>query len=565
MPKNLFIDASHPNQTRVVLKSDSDIEDYEYEGKNNNLIKNNIYLGKVSRIEPSLQAAFVDFGRDRHGFLSFNDIQSDYYQIPQSDIEKIKKEEEETRIELQKQSEIDEKDLEEKDLEEKILEPENKLEVSEEEDASNDKNNKIQQSKDYIPRKRYKIQEVIKPNPVILVQVLKDERGLKGAALTTFISIAGKYTVLMPNTPKGGGISRKIFNPIERKKIRQILNLIEIPKEMGLIVRTAGSNKTKNDIENDLKNSISAWEEIKKKAMDSIAPSLVFEESDIIKRSLRDMVDDDVQNIFVEGNEGYQKAKTYIKHLMPKQIKKVKKYRDKTPLFFKNNIENKLYEIYKTEVKLKSGGYLVINPTEALISIDVNSGKSIKQKNVENTALDTNLEAAEEKLKETCRKDRARIQIGRITHFGLMEMSRQRLRESNVKWVMSLTNESQAFKVLKLAEIKCLENKSKEILIYLNKKIMDFLSKNSEEDIVFFQKKNKVKIIFKEDLDFGVNDYKIEFKSKNNKIIDTIQSEIIIKNETNVIKFEEKKNNYKKSFSKNTKRKYYKKYKKKTK
>ena len=597
MPKNLFIDASHPNQTRVVLKSDSDIEDYEYEGKNNNLIKNNIYLGKVSRIEPSLQAAFVDFGRDRHGFLSFNDIQSDYYQIPQSDIEKIKKEEEETRIELQKQSEIDEKDLEEKDLEEKILEPENKLEISEEEDASNDKNNKIQQSKDYIPRKRYKIQEVIKPNQVILVQVLKDERGLKGAALTTFISIAGKYTVLMPNTPKGGGISRKIFNPIERKKIRQILNLIEIPKEMGLIVRTAGSNKTKNDIENDLKNSISAWEEIKKKAMDSIAPSLVFEESDIIKRSLRDMVDDDVQNIFVEGNEGYQKAKTYIKHLMPKQIKKVKKYRDKTPLFFKNNIENKLYEIYKTEVKLKSGGYLVINPTEALISIDVNSGKSIKQKNVENTALDTNLEAAEEiarqikirdlsgliiidfidmhnfsnrrqvekKLKEKCRKDRARIQIGRITHFGLMEMSRQRLRESNVKWVMSLTNESQAFKVLKLAEIKCLENKSKEILIYLNKKIMDFLSKNSEEDIVFFQKKNKVKIIFKEDLDFGVNDYKIEFKSKNNKIIDTIQSEIIIKNETNVIKFEEKKNNYKKSFSKNTKRKYYKKYKKKNK
>ena len=299
----------------------------------------------------------------------------------------------------------------------------------------------------------------------------------------------------MPNTPKGGGISRKIFNPIERKKIRQILNLIEIPKEMGLIVRTAGSNKTKNDIENDLKNSIKSWEEIKNKAMESIAPSLIFEESDIIKRSIRDMVDDDVQNIFVEGNEGYQKAKLYIKQLMPKQIKKVKKYRDKIPLFFKNNIEAKLYEIYKTEVKLKSGGYLVINPTEALVSIDVNSGKSIKQKNVESTALDTNLEAAEEisrqikirdlsgliiidfidmhnfsnrrqverKLKEKCRKDRARIQIGRITHFGLLEMSRQRLRESNVKWTMSLTNESQALKVLKLAEIKCLENKSKEI------------------------------------------------------------------------------------------------------
>ena len=597
MPKNLFIDASHPNQTRVVLKSENDIEDYEYEGKNNNLIKNNIYLGKVSRIEPSLQAAFVDFGRERHGFLSFNDIQSDYYQIPQSDIEIIKKEEEETRIELQKQSEIDETVLEEKDLEEKILEPENKIEISDDENQNNEKHLETNSDNSKSGKKRYKIQEVIKPNQVILVQVLKDERGLKGAALTTFISIAGKYTVLMPNTPKGGGISRKIFNPIDRKKIRQILNLIEIPKEMGLIVRTAGSNKTKNDIETDLQNSINSWEEIKNKAMDSIAPSIIFEESDIIKRSLRDMVDDDVQNIFVEGNEGYQKAKLYVKQLMPKQLKKVKKYRDKTPLFFKNNIESKLYEIYKTEVKLNSGGYLVINPTEALVSIDVNSGRSIKQKNIESTALDTNLEAAEEiarqikirdlsgliiidfidmhnfsnrrqverKLKEKCRKDRARIQIGRITHFGLLEMSRQRLRESNVKWFMSLTNESQSLKVLKLAEIKSLENKSKEILIYLNKKIIDFLSKNSDEDILFFQNKNKVKVTFKEDLRFGVNDYKLEFKSKTNKIIETIQSDKITTYDTNIIKFEDKKKIYKKPYIKNKKKKYYKKYKKKSK
>ena len=597
MPKNLFIDASHPTQTRVVLKSDEDIEDYEYEGKNNNLIKNNIYLGKVSRIEPSLQAAFVEFGRERHGFLSFNDIQSDYYQIPKSDIELIKKEEEETRIELQKQSEIEEKNLEEKDLEEKILEPEKKMEIQDEEIQNNERNLENNISELKIKKKRYKIQEVIKPNQVILVQVLKDERNLKGAALTTFISIAGKYTVLMPNTPKGGGISRKIFNPMERKKIRQILNLIEIPIEMGLIVRTAGSNKTKNDIESDLKNSISSWEEIKNKAMESMAPSLIFEESDIIKRSIRDMVDDDVQNIFVEGNEGYQKAKTYIKQLMPKQIKKVKKYRDKIPLFFKNKIETKLYEIYKTEVKLKSGGYIVINPTEALVSIDVNSGKSIKQKNIENTALDTNLEAAEEiarqikirdlsgliiidfidmhnfsnrrhverKLKEKCRKDRARIQIGRITHFGLLEMSRQRLRESNVKWIMSLTDESQALKILKLAEIKCLENKSKEVLVHLNKKVIDFLSQNKEEDIAFFQKKNKTKITFQEDINFGLNDYKLEFKLKNNKIIETIQSEKTIKSNTNVIKFEEKKKVFKKKFPKNTKKKFFKKYKKKTK
>ena len=597
MPKNLFIDASHPNQTRVVLKSDNDIEDYEYEGKNNNLIKNNIYLGKVSRIEPSLQAAFVDFGRERHGFLSFNDIQSDYYQIPQNDLDVIKKEEEENRIELQKQSEIQEKNLEEKDLEEKILEPENKIEINDEDNQNTEKNITNNQNNYSIKKKRYKIQEVIKPNQVILVQVLKDERGLKGAALTTFISIAGKYTVLMPNTAKGGGISRKIFNPIERKKIREILNLIQIPKEMGLIVRTAGSNKTKNDIENDLKNSIKSWEEIKNKAMDSLAPSLIFQESDIIKRIVRDMVDDDIQNIFVEGNEGYQKAKLYIKQLMPKQLKKVKKYRDKIPLFFKNNIEAKLYEIYKTEVKLKSGGYLVINPTEALVSIDVNSGKSIKQKNVESTALDTNLEAAEEisrqikirdlsgliiidfidmhnfsnrrqverKLKERCRKDRARIQIGRITHFGLLEMSRQRLRESNVKWAMSLTNESQALKILKLVEIKCLENKAKEIIVNLNKKIIDFLSRNSEEDIIFFQNKNKVKLSFKEDLDFGINDYKIEFKAKNNKTIEVIQTEKLIKSENNIIKFEEKKKKLDKKFPKKTRKKFFKKYKKKSK
>ena len=605
MDKNLYIDASSPDEVRVVLKSEKQIEEYEYENKNKLNLKGNIYLGIVSRVEPSLQAAFINYGRIKHGFLAFNDIQSDYYQIPKADLEKIKEEEEKAREELSKQFEA----KEEENIAEGKLEIDDPIEKISEEQIEEDSNNKEnitekenlddgkEKKKEHrFKFKRYKIQEVIKPNQVILVQVIKDERGQKGAALSTFISIAGKYIVLMPNTPKGGGISRKIFNPIDRKKIRQILNLIEIPKEMGLIVRTAGSNKTKNDIENDLLSSISAWDEIKNKAMESLAPSLIFEESDIIKRSLRDMVDDDIQNIFVEGNDGYQKAKQYIKQLMPKQIKKVKKYRDKIPLFFKNNIETKLYEIYKTEVKLKSGGYLVINPTEALVSIDVNSGKSIKQKNVENTALDTNLEAAEEiarqikirdlsgliiidfidmhnfsnrrqverKLKEKCRKDRARIQIGRITHFGLLEMSRQRLRESNVKWMMSLTDESQALKVLKLAEIKSLENKSKEIVIYLNKKIIEYISKNREEDISYFQKQNKIKISLMEDLSFGVNDYKLEFKSKTNKTIELIQSQKINNAPTNVIKFEDKKKDFKET-RKNKKKKFFKKYKKKTK
>ena len=543
MSKNLYIDASHPNEVRVVLKNNNHIEDYEYESVNNTLIKNNIYLGKVSRIEPSLQAAFIDFGRERHGFLSFNDIQSDYYQIPQSDLEKIKKEEEKAREELSKEGE---------NIENKILEGENNVKIND----PVEKDEVEELGKKKFPSKRYKIQEVIKPNQVILVQVLKDERGFKGAALSTFISIAGKYIVLMPNTAKGGGISRKIFNPGERKKIRTILNEIEIPKEMGIIVRTAGLNKTKNEINNDLKNLISIWNSIKENAMNSIAPTLIHQESDIIKRSLRDMYDDGTQSIIVEGNEGYQKAKNYMKLMMPKELKKVKKYREKMPLFFKENIEKKLFEIFKSEVKLNSGGYLVINPTEALVSIDVNSGKSIKQKNVESTALDTNLEAAEEiarqikirdlsgliiidfidmlnfgnrkqverKIKERCRSDRARIQIGRISNFGLLEMSRQRLRESNVKWSIKLSNESLALKILKMIEIKTMENNAKIIDIQINEKICEFVNEHFKEDVRYFEKKNKVIININSNDKLNFSEYILECKSKSKKIIEKIEN-----------------------------------------
>ena len=389
-----------------------------------------------------------------------------------------------------------------------------------------------------------------------MVQVLKDERGLKGAALSTFISIAGKYLVLMPNTPKGGGISRKIFNPSDRKKIRLILNDIKIPREMGVIVRTAGSNKTKNEIDGDLKNLIISWEKIKQNALNSIAPSLIHQESDIIKRSLRDMFDEDTQNIIVEGNEGYQKTKSYVKSMLPKHLKKVKKYRDKTPLFFKEKIESKLYEIFKTEVKLSSGGYIVINPTEALISIDVNSGKSIKQKNVESTALNTNLEAAEEisrqikirdlsgliiidfidmlsfnnkklverKLKDRCREDRARIQIGRISNFGLLEMSRQRLRESNVKWQIKLSKDSYSLKTIKLLELKTIENKSKLIILKINDSIKNLIEKNFKENLDYFIKKNKIEIQIEADNKLDISEYIIEFKSKNGKLIEKIES-----------------------------------------
>ena len=560
MEKNLYIDASHPNETRVVLKSNNEIEDYEYEGLKNNLIKNNIYLGKISRIEPSLQAAFVDFGREKHGFLSFNDIQSDYYQIPKSDLEIIKQEEEKAREELSKEVEAkEEENLAEGKLEiddpidQNIVEDKQKQELSQNKETTKEKRSKL---------KRYKIQEVIKPNQVILVQVIKDERGQKGAALSTFISIAGKYIVLMPNTPKGGGISRKIFNPADRKKIRTILNEIEIPREMGLIVRTAGSNKTKNEISHDLTSLIDTWNQIKENAINSIAPTLIHQESEIINRTLRDMYDENTKNVFVEGAEGYKKAQNFMKKLMPTHVKKIKKYRGKVPLFISEGIEQKLNQIFDTELKLNSGGYLVINPTEALVSIDINSGSSIKQKNVESTALDTNLEAADEiarqikirdlsgliiidfidmlsfgnrrvverRLKDRCRSDRARIQIGRISNFGLLEMSRQRLRESAVKWKVDLTDESFAQKILKLVELKAVLNKAKFVELKVCEKISNFLKENFIENLTYFEKKNKMKIDIITQNNLNIPEYIIDIKNKSKKTIELIEHYEKLKN-----------------------------------
>ena len=594
MEKNLYIDASHPNETRVVLKSDNNIEDYEYEGIKSNLNKNNIYLGKVSRIEPSLQAAFIDFGRERHGFLSFNDIQSDYYQIPKSDLKIIKEEEEKEREKLSKENEAkEEENIAEGKLE--VDDPIEKNELSEtEKESFDDEKEKKKQTK--LRFKRYKIQEVIKPNQVILVQVIKDERGQKGAALSTFISIAGKYIVLMPNTPKGGGISRKIFNPAERKKIRTILNDIEIPKEMGLIVRTAGSNKTKNEISHDLTTLQNTWNQIKDNALNSIAPSLIHQESEIVKRTLRDMYDENTKNIIIEGNEGYKKAQNFMKMMMPSHIKKIKKYRGKIPLFIEEGIEQKLNQIFDSEIKLSSGGYLVVNPTEALVSIDINSGSSIKQKNVESTALDTNLEAADEiarqikirdlsgliiidfidmlsfgnrrlverRLKERCRFDRARIQIGRISNFGLLEMSRQRLRESSVKWRVALTDESFAQKLLKLVELKVVLNKAKFVELKVCQKISDFLKENFMDDLTYFEKKNKMKIDIITDTSLIIPEYIIDIKNKSKKTLELIENFETLKSleqqkkDSNVVNFKEKKKFIKKP---HRKKKFFKKIK----
>ena len=557
MEKNLYIDASHPNETRIVLKSDNSIEEYEFEDKNNLTFKNNIYLGTVSRVEPSLQAAFINFGRERHGFLAFNDIQSDYYQVPSEDKDKIREVEEKIR----------------EDLKNKTIES-SQQDISRDENQNNvGENNKVEnnsssinyevQKKEYREEiktsfgiKRYKIQEVIKPGQVVLIQVIKEERGQKGAALTTFISLAGKYIVLMPNTPKGGGISRKIFNSSDRQKIRNILNEIEIPKSMGVIVRTAGANKTKNEIDKDFQNTLKTWEDIKDKALDSNAPSLVYEEGDIIKRTLRDTYDNETKNIYIEGNDAYQKAKKFMKELMPKNVKNIKKYRGKIPLFHDAKIEKDLNNIYEPTVKLKSGGYIVINPTEALVSIDINSGQSTKQINIEKTALNTNLEAAEEiahqiklrdlsglividfidmmnfynrrtvekRMRESIRRDRARIQIGRISNFGLLEMTRQRLREGSIKWETQLSLGSFSQKIIKKIQLLAFTDKVKLIKAFVPEKVKLFIEKNLLEEIKYFQKKYSFKIDILSDEKLIIPEYKIELMNKSKKVLNTFEN-----------------------------------------
>ncbi len=553
MEKNLYIDASHPNETRIVLKSYNSIEEYEFEDKNNLTFKNNIYLGTISRVEPSLQAAFVDFGRDRHGFLAFNDIQSDYYQIPSEDKEKLKVAEEKIREELKNKTlEKPQENIQNQESSSKE-DSEEKEKVFSEETEKKDFREEVKSS---FGIKRYKIQEVIKPGQVILIQVIKEERGQKGAALTTFISLAGKYMVLMPNTPKGGGISRKIFHSSDRQKIRSILNEINIPKSMGVIVRTAGANKSKNEIDKDFQNTLKTWEEIKEKALESNAPSLVYEEGDIIKRTLRDIYDNDTKNVYIEGNEAYQKAKKFMKELMPKYVKNIKKYRGKIPLFHDAKIEKDLTNIFEPTVKLKSGGYLVINPTEALVAIDINSGQSTKQINIEKTALNTNVEAAEEiarqiklrdlsglividfidmnnfynrrivekKLRESIRKDRARIQLGRISNFGLLEMTRQRLREGSIKWETQLSLESFSQKIIKKIQLLSFTEKVKSVKSLVPKKVKDYIEKNLKDELSYFQKKYSLKIDLLDDESLIIPEYRIHLLNKSKKIINVVEN-----------------------------------------
>ncbi|MCL4145512.1 UNVERIFIED_CONTAM: hypothetical protein GTU68_010014, partial [Idotea baltica] len=390
----MLIDASQPEETRVAVVKGNKVEEFDFEAANRVQLRGNIYLAKVTRVEPSLQAAFVDYGGNRHGFLAFSEIHPDYYQIPIAD------------------------------------------------------------------RRQYKIQEVIKRRQVLLVQVVKEERGNKGAAMTTYLSLAGRYSVLMPNTARGGGISRKITNPADRKRLKTVANSLEVAKGMGVILRTAGANRTKPEIKRDFEYLLRLWENVRTLTLQSSAPCLVYEEGSLVKRSIRDLYSKDIDEIQVAGDASYREAKDFMKMLMPSHAKNVKLYRAEKSLFSAFGIEPQLDAMFSPQVTLKSGGYLVINPTEALVSVDVNSGKSTREHNIEDTAVQTNLEAAEEvarqlrlrdlaglividfidmderrnnnaverKLKDCLKSDRARIQVGRISPFGLMEMSRQRIR-----------------------------------------------------------------------------------------------------------------------------------------
>ncbi len=537
MAMRMLIDATHPEETRVVVLRGNRLEEFDFESATKKQLKGNIYLAKVTRVEPSLQAAFVEYGGNRHGFLAFSEIHPDYYQIPVADRQALIDEEEEAAA--RERAEEDEADESSEDgrpvehgnvievmtdsaedegavtdvlaedgedepspdapslaadaeFDEPTLEgdPETLEVVADsaavsseapvrEDDADGAAVVEVDSTVEEIgdteadieeevassrpsrrPRRSYKIQEVIKRRQIMLVQVVKEERGNKGAALTTYLSLAGRYCVLMPNSPRGGGISRKIQNPADRKRLKAITSELEMPKGMSVIVRTAGLNRTKPEIKRDYEYLVRMWDSVRTLTLESSAPALVYEEGNLIKRAIRDLYTKDIEEILVEGEEGYREAKDFMRMLIPSHAKNVQLYKERVPLFQRFQVETLLDQMFSPTVQLRSGGYVVINPTEALVSIDVNSGRATREHNIEETATKTNLEAAEEiarqlrlrdlaglividfidmedqrnaraverKLKDCLKNDRARIQIGRISPFGLLEMSRQRLR-----------------------------------------------------------------------------------------------------------------------------------------
>ena len=481
MSMRMLIDARHPEETRVAVAKGSRIEEFDFESAEHKQLKGNIYLAKVTRVEPSLQAAFIDYGGNRHGFLAFSEIHPDYYQIPKADRDALLAEEAEHAAEEERlrgadlSDDDDDHDGDDRDDRDDDhgdddrgddgddgddIEPHDEVGTGSDRSPVDESAADELRKKRQALRRRYKIQDVIQRRQVLLVQVVKEERGNKGAALTTYLSLAGRYCVLMPNTSHGGGISRKISNGADRKRLKSIMSDLNLPKTMGLIVRTAGLSRTKVEIKRDFDYLARLWDEVRERTLSSAAPALIYRDSDLIKRAIRDLYHREIDEVIVEGDDGYKAARGFMKLLMPSHVKKVANYSDPTPIFQRYGVEDQLSAMYHPVVQLKSGGYLVINPTEALVSIDINSGRSTREHNIEQTAFATNLEASaeiarqlrlrdmaglvvidfidmeqnshnrkvEKAMKEALKNDRARIQVGRISSFGLMEMSRQRLR-----------------------------------------------------------------------------------------------------------------------------------------
>lgn len=559
MTKTMIIDAAHPEETRVaVIDENNRLSDFDFESTTKQIFKGNIYLAKVARVEPSLQAAFIDYGGNRHGFLAFSEIHPDYFRIPVSDREALK-------AELQ-QSELEEKTEE--------LPPLTEITKTSESNVEDEFSMPISvlggeapphEEDELIIRRpslhrRYKIQEVIHKNQIMLIQVVKEERGGKGAALTTFLSIAGRYCVLMPNSPRSGGISRKISNANDRTRLREILDDLAISEGMGLIIRTAGRERTKMEIKRDAEYLMRTWNGIRLHTLESIAPTLIYEEEDIIKRAIRDLYTKDVESILVDGEDGYKIAKTFMKTLMPSHVKRVQNYKSTTiPLFRKFGVEAQIDEMYNPAVRLSSGGSIVIHPTEALVSIDINSGRSTRERHIEETALKTNLEAADEiarqvrlrdlaglividfidmdeprhvaaverRIREAFKNDRARIQMGKISPFGLLELSRQRLRPSILEttahpcshcnatgFVRSI--ESSSLYILRAIEDEGYKGNVAEILVHVPQKVAFYLLNSKRSHLRMIEERHNLQVFIEGDESLISPQYRLSrLKRKN--------------------------------------------------
>ncbi|BCI66837.1 ribonuclease E/G [Acetobacter aceti] len=559
MNKRMLIDATHAEETRVVVMDGNRLEDYDVEAANRKQLKGNIYLAKVIRVEPSLQAAFVEYGGNRHGFLAFSEIHPDYYQIPVADREKLLALQEEEPAEEDLTDEASATD--EAEQAEETTGSEESSEETSSEQTPDYVGGETDTGEEAMVQKRmarflrsYKIQEVIRRRQVLLVQVVKEERGNKGAALTTYISLAGRYCVLMPNALRGGGVSRKITSVADRKRLKDIIADLQLPRGMAMIVRTAGGQRPRPEVMRDCEYLLHLWDEIREHTLNSVAPALIYEEASLVKRAIRDVYTRDIDEILVDGEQGWRAARDFMRMLMPQSAQRVKLWRkENQPLFSHYQVEGQLDGMLSPTVQLRSGGYLVINQTEALVAIDVNSGRATRERNIEETAVKTNLEAADEvarqlrlrdlaglividfidmesrrhnaqverRLKDALRHDRARIQVGGISHFGLLEMSRQRLRPSVAESAFVPCPhcqgtgivrgiESSALHVLRAVEDEGGQRRAAEIVVYVAGEIALYILNNKRDWLTAIETRHKMHVIFSADQSLPAPQIRIE-------------------------------------------------------